>query len=109
MKTSTSFNKIEARSTYGGSCKKYFTGSRRDLNVPYREVRLSATQHSDRLEQNAPVPLYDTSGSYTDPSLKSISLVDFRSCARHGLGTGKTLRNSSGRALSLRVYARMIC
>ena len=68
MKTSTSFNKIEARSTYGGSCKKYFTGSRRDLNVPYREVRLSATQHSDRLEQNAPVPLYDTSGSYTDPS-----------------------------------------
>ena len=37
------------------------------MNVPYREVRLSATQHSDRLEQNAPVPLYDTSGSYTDP------------------------------------------
>ena len=67
MKTSTSFNKIEARSTYRGSCKKYITGSRRDLNVPYREVRLSATQHSDRLEQNAPVPLYDTSGSYTDP------------------------------------------
>src|SRR5580658_7511824 len=67
MKTSTSFNKIEARSTYRGSRKRYISGSRRDLNVPYREVRLSPTQHSDRLEQNAPVPLYDTSGSYTDP------------------------------------------
>jgi phosphomethylpyrimidine synthase len=67
MKTSASFAAIEARSTYHGSRKKYFAGSRPDLNTPYREVSLSTTRHSDRVEQNAPVPLYDTSGPYTDP------------------------------------------
>lgn len=67
MKTSTSFAAIDARSTYDGSSKKYFAGSRPDLNIPYREVSLSTTRHSDRLEQNAPVPVYDTSGPYTDP------------------------------------------
>lgn len=67
MKTSTSFAAIQARSTYHGSCKRYFTGSRPDLNVPYREVSLSTTHHSDRVEQNPPLPLYDTSGPYTDP------------------------------------------
>jgi phosphomethylpyrimidine synthase len=70
MKTSTSFAAIEARSTYHGSCKRYFAGSRPDLTVPYREVSLSSTRHSDRVEQNAPVPLYDTSGPYTDPDAK---------------------------------------
>jgi phosphomethylpyrimidine synthase len=67
MTTSTSFVAIQARSTYLGSSKKYFTGSRPDLNVPYREVALSATRHNDRVEENAPLPLYDTSGPYTDP------------------------------------------
>jgi phosphomethylpyrimidine synthase len=67
MKTSTSFAAIEARPTYYGSCKKYLAGSRPDLNVPYREVSLSPTRHKDRVEKNAPVPLYDTSGPYTDP------------------------------------------
>jgi hypothetical protein len=67
MKTSTTFAAIEARSSYHGSCKRYFTGSRPDLNVPYREVSLSTTRHSDRVEENAPVPVYDTSGPYTDP------------------------------------------
>jgi phosphomethylpyrimidine synthase len=67
MKTSTNFAAIQARSTYPGSCKRYFVGSRPDLNAPYREVSLSDTRHSDGIEQNGPLPLYDTSGSYTDP------------------------------------------
>jgi phosphomethylpyrimidine synthase len=67
MKTSTSFAAIEAGSTYQGSCKRYFAGSRPDLNVPYREVSLSTTRHSDRVEQNPPLPLYDMSGPCTDP------------------------------------------
>jgi hypothetical protein len=36
MKTLTNFAAIEARSTYHGSCKRYLTGSRPDLNVPTR-------------------------------------------------------------------------
>ena len=38
--------------------KAYHQGSRPDLRVPYREVRLS---------DGRTVPLYDTSGPYTDP------------------------------------------
>ncbi|MFE7635602.1 phosphomethylpyrimidine synthase ThiC [Kitasatospora sp. NPDC057518] len=39
--------------------KAYREGSRPDLRVPYREVRLT---------NGGTVPLYDTSGPYTDPS-----------------------------------------
>ncbi|MFF2541111.1 phosphomethylpyrimidine synthase ThiC [Kitasatospora sp. NPDC058063] len=41
--------------------KAYREGSRPDLRVPYREVRLS---------NGGSVPLYDTSGPYTDPSFE---------------------------------------
>jgi phosphomethylpyrimidine synthase len=70
MKTLTSFSAIQARSTYSGSCKRYFDGSRQDINVPYREVSLSDTRHSDGVEQNPPLPLYDTSGPYSDPHVE---------------------------------------
>jgi phosphomethylpyrimidine synthase len=36
------------------------------VKVPYREVSLSETHHSVRVEQNPSVPLCDTSGPYTD-------------------------------------------
>jgi phosphomethylpyrimidine synthase len=70
MTTSSNFSAIQARSTYDGSCKKYFSGTRPDINVPYREVTLSPARHGDRVEHNAPVPLYDTSGLYTDPDVR---------------------------------------
>src|SRR6185436_10209309 len=44
-------------------------GSRSDVRVPYREVTLSETRHSDHTEDNPPVPVYDTSGPYTDPEI----------------------------------------
>jgi phosphomethylpyrimidine synthase len=69
MKTSTSFAAIQARSTYPASRKRYSAGSRPGLEVPYREVALSDTRHSNGIEQNVPVPLYDTSGPYTDPQV----------------------------------------
>lgn len=54
------------------SSKQYLKGSRADIEVPFREIKLTATpvQDSDgstRLEPNAPVRVYDTSGPYTDP------------------------------------------
>ena len=54
------------------SSKQYLKGSRADIQVPFREIKLTATpvQDSDgstRLEPNAPVRVYDTSGPYTDP------------------------------------------
>ena len=56
-----------------GSSKIYVEGSRSDLRVPMREIKLTATPVQDpdgstRLEPNAPVRVYDASGPYTDPA-----------------------------------------
>ena len=53
-----------------GSEKIYVRGSRPDLHVAMREVRLSDTPAMFGAEQNPPVTLYDTSGPYTDPSIE---------------------------------------
>jgi phosphomethylpyrimidine synthase len=51
----------EAVETVAGSRKTYLAGSRPDLRVPMREVLLTTGDS---------VVLYDTSGPYTDTSLK---------------------------------------
>jgi phosphomethylpyrimidine synthase len=55
---------------FPSSRKKYIIGSRGDIRVPMREILLSPTQHSDRVEQNAPLPVYDCSGPFTDPDVE---------------------------------------
>ena len=60
------------------------TGSRAGLRVPYREISLSATHHSDRTEENPPLPVYDTSGPYTDPEVR-IDLGSRTAQPSHGL------------------------
>jgi phosphomethylpyrimidine synthase len=35
--------------------------------VPYREITLSPTHHSRGTEENPPLPVYDTSGPFSDP------------------------------------------
>jgi len=52
------------------SRKIYVEGSRPDIRVPMREVSLTPTQTSIGVEENPPVYLYDTSGAYTDPSVR---------------------------------------
>jgi phosphomethylpyrimidine synthase len=52
------------------SRKVYVTGSRPDLRVPMREVSQSDTPASFGAEKNPPVFVYDTSGPYTDPSVR---------------------------------------
>ena len=66
-KESTSFSTIRTPSTYPASHKRYLAGSRADVRVPYREITLSDTRHGDHAETNPPLPVYDTSGPYTDP------------------------------------------
>jgi hypothetical protein len=48
MKTPRSFAAIQAPSTYHGSRRRHFNGSRPDLRVPYREVSCSNTRPRDR-------------------------------------------------------------
>jgi phosphomethylpyrimidine synthase len=55
------------------SSKIYVEGSRPDIRVPMREIKLTPTPIAGkdgqaRLEPNPPVRVYDTSGPYTDPA-----------------------------------------
>jgi phosphomethylpyrimidine synthase len=68
-KESPAFSTIRTPSSYPASCKRYLQGSRSDVRVPYREIALSDTRHRDHTETNPPLPVYDTSGPYTDPEV----------------------------------------
>ncbi|MFQ5658276.1 MAG: phosphomethylpyrimidine synthase ThiC, partial [Candidatus Methylomirabilales bacterium] len=58
------------------SRKVYAEGSRSDIRVPMREITQSDTPaNSGAPEKNPPIYVYDTSGPYTDPSVK----IDIRS------------------------------
>ena len=57
------------------SRKIFVEGSRPDIRVPMREISQSDTPASMGAEKNPPVYVYDTSGPYTDPSVK----IDIRS------------------------------
>ncbi|HEY5621177.1 MAG TPA: phosphomethylpyrimidine synthase ThiC [Pontiella sp.] len=58
---------------FPNSRKVYVQGSRPDIRVPMREIRLSDTRREDgSVEENPPVQVYDTSGPCTDPNQKII-------------------------------------
>ncbi|MFK5987057.1 MAG: phosphomethylpyrimidine synthase ThiC [Pseudomonadota bacterium] len=55
---------------FSGSKKVYLQGSRPDLRVAIREISQAATETNGGVEQNPPIPVYDTSGPYTDPEIE---------------------------------------
>ena len=65
--TATTFATLRLPKAFPASRKKYLTGSRSDLRVPYREIALSPTHYSIGVEQNPPLPVYDCSGPFSDP------------------------------------------
>ena len=52
---------------FTGSRKIYVQGSRPDIRVPMREIIQDDTETNEWIEKNPPIPVYDTSGIYTDP------------------------------------------
>ena len=52
---------------FTGSRKIYVQGSRPDIRVPMREIIQDDTETNEGIEKNPPIPVYDTSGIYTDP------------------------------------------
>src|SRR5207237_4850662 len=57
------------RDPFPASTKIHVEGSRPDVRVPMREIRVSPTHtHSGLTIENPAVTLYDTSGPYTDPN-----------------------------------------
>jgi phosphomethylpyrimidine synthase len=67
QETATRFAPLSLPNTFPASQKKYLTGSRSDLLVPYREITLSPTNHSRGIEENPPLRVYDSSGPFSDP------------------------------------------
>ncbi len=55
---------------FPNSRKIYVQGSRPDIRVPMREIRLGNTPAGFGAEENPPVTVYDTSGPYTDPEVE---------------------------------------
>jgi phosphomethylpyrimidine synthase len=60
----------EVTRPFPNSGKRYIQGSRPDVRVPLREVSQSPTLTSGTPEENPPIPVYDTSGPYTDPEAR---------------------------------------
>ena len=78
MSTTESHIHAEPRPTaittapFPNSTKRYLPGSiHPQIRVPFREVTLSPSKafSTGKLEENAPVLIYDTSGPYTDPDV----------------------------------------
>ncbi|MBV8271347.1 MAG: phosphomethylpyrimidine synthase ThiC [Cupriavidus sp.] len=60
---------LDQKFAYPASSKTYISGSRPDIRVPMRTILQTAT-HTDKGEmQNPPIPVYDTSGPYSDPDV----------------------------------------
>ncbi|MCF6281730.1 MAG: phosphomethylpyrimidine synthase ThiC [Candidatus Polarisedimenticolaceae bacterium] len=55
---------------FRGSRKIYVEGSRPDIRVPMREIIQSETEASFESEENPPIPVYDTSGPFSDPDIE---------------------------------------
>jgi len=58
----------EATRPFPNSRKRYVSGSRADIRVGMREVDQTPTPFAHGEEANPPIPVYDTSGPYTDPT-----------------------------------------
>ncbi|WP_295126084.1 phosphomethylpyrimidine synthase ThiC [uncultured Chitinophaga sp.] len=63
---------VISREPLPASQKIYVKGKLHDISVAMREITLTPTRLNGRQgveEPNAPVPVYDTSGAYTDPAI----------------------------------------
>jgi len=59
----------EVTQPFPNSRKIYVQGSRPDIRVGMREIRCSPTTGMFGEEENPPIPVYDTSGPFTDPDV----------------------------------------
>jgi len=60
----------EVTRPFRNSRKVYVTGSRDDIRVGMREIDQDDTPDSMGFEVNPPVPVYDTSGAFSDPDVE---------------------------------------
>lgn len=61
---------LDQKFAYPASTKTYLTGSRPDIRVPIRTILQTATRTEQGEMPNPPIPVYDTSGPYSDPDVR---------------------------------------
>ncbi|NSX05376.1 phosphomethylpyrimidine synthase ThiC [Cupriavidus gilardii] len=61
---------LDQKFAYPASNKTYLTGSRPDIRVPIRTILQTATRTEQGEMPNPPIPVYDTSGPYSDPDVR---------------------------------------
>lgn len=61
---------LDQKFAYPASSKTYLTGSRPDIRVPMRTILQTATRTEHGEMPNPPIPVYDTSGPYSDPDVR---------------------------------------
>jgi len=60
---------LDQKFAYPASSKTYLTGSRPDIRVPMRTILQTATRTEKGEMANPPIPVYDTSGPFSDPDV----------------------------------------
>ena len=70
-KTDVSDHHATSNFQFPNSQRIYIEGSRPDVRIPMREIRLNVTRSSaGAVEENPPVRVYDTSGPWGDPEVE---------------------------------------
>lgn len=65
--TATTLATLCLTTSFPASPKKYIPGTQLDLRVPYREIAVSPTYQSQGAENYPSLPVYDSSGPFSDP------------------------------------------
>ncbi len=78
----------------------YVDGERPGVRVPFREISQNQTRNFDNsLAENAPVRVYDTSGPWGDPSVRSDVREGLQSLRRHWILARGDVEEYEGREL----------
>ena len=70
FKQNTARLSAEVTQPFSQSEKIYIEGSRPDIQVPMRQISQADTVSDAGSEENPPIPVYDTSGPFTDPGVE---------------------------------------
>lgn len=81
---------LDQKFAYPASSKTYIAGSRPDLRVPMRTIKQTATRTDQGEMLNPPIPVYDTSGPYSDPDVHIDLKAGLARCAPSGSTSAAT-------------------
>src|SRR5207237_2230151 len=88
------------KTAFANSRRIYIEGQQPGVRVPFREIDQSPTRNfRNELEENPPVRVYDTSGPYGDPSLRTDVREGLTELRREWILSRGDVEEYEGRAL----------